>query len=75
MPVWVLTVFAGMAAAVPAGVYFTATFMGYSYTGNGTGPAFAAPGPLLGTGAIPALLAVGAAYWAARRSRRRSAGK
>ena len=74
MPGWVMAVFASMAALVPASVYFTASFLGFTYNGYGTG-AFGAPGPLVGAGVIPALLAVGVAYWVGRRSRRRSAGK
>jgi len=69
-----MAIFGLITAAVPAGVYFTASFWGYTYSGYGTGPVLGAPGPLAGAGAIPALLAVGAAYWAARRARRRSAG-
>lgn len=72
MPGWVLAIFALMAAAVPAGVYFTATVFGYTYGGYGTGPLDAAPGPLLGAGIAPALLILGAAYRVARRSRRNS---
>jgi hypothetical protein len=75
MPAWVMAVFVGMAALVPAGVYFTASFFSYTYSGYGTGPDLGAPGPLVGAGIIPALLAVGAAYWVAQRSCRRSAGK
>jgi len=75
MPTWVIAIFAAMAALVPTGVYFTATVLQYSYTGTGTGPMHAAPGPLLGAGAMPALLALGAAYWVARRARPRSPGK
>lgn len=76
MPTWVLAIFASMAALVPVGVYFTATFMGYTYSGTGTGPALSgAPGPLLAGGIIPAIVTIGAAYFAARRSRRGSAGK
>jgi hypothetical protein len=71
MPGWVMAVFAAMALLVPAGVYFTASFFGYIYGGYGTGPALGpAPGPLLGMGVIPALLAIGVVYWVARRSRR-----
>ena len=70
MPGWVMAVFVAMAALVPAGLYFTATFLGYTYGGYGTGPELGpAPGPLLGVGVIPALLATGLIYWFARRSR------
>ena len=72
MPSWVLVVFAGMAALVPAGVYFTAYFLGYSYEGYGTGPLSPAPGPVAGVGIVPALLIAGAAYYVARRFRRGS---
>ena len=76
MPSWVMAVFAAMAALVPAGVYFTATFLSYTYSGYGTGPAVGpAPGPLLGAGVIPALVAIGAAYYVARRTRRGSVGE
>jgi len=68
-------VFAAMCALVPAGVWFTATFLNYTYTGQGTGPAIdAAPGPLLGAGIIPAIVALGAAYYAARKFRARPSG-
>jgi hypothetical protein len=73
---WVMAIFAAMAAVVPAGVYFTVGFMGYTVSGPGTGPALnGAPGPLLGAGLVPALLAIGAAYWIARRSRRGPLGE
>jgi hypothetical protein len=73
MPSWVLGVFAGMAALVPAGVYFTAYFLGYTYEGIGTGPSLSpAPGPVAGVGLVPALLIAGAAYYVARRFRRGS---
>jgi hypothetical protein len=76
MPSGVMAIFAAMAALVPAGVYFTATLLGYSYSGDGTGPALSgAPGPLLAAGIIPALVTIGAAYFVARRSRRGSVGK
>jgi len=71
LPGWVMAVFLGIAALIPAGVFFTASFMGYTYEGFGTGPALSgAPGPLLGAGIVPALLAIGAAYFVGRRSRR-----
>jgi len=73
MPGWVLAVFMVMAAAVPAGVYFTASFLSYTYSGYGTGPAInAAPGPLLGAGLIPAALVIGAAYRFLRKTRQRN---
>ena len=76
MPAWVMAIFAGIAAAVPVGVYFTASVFGYTYTGEGTGAALSgAPGPLLAAGIVPALVTIGAAYFVARRSRRSSAGK
>src|SRR5262249_37061452 len=75
LPGWVLTIFLGMAALVPAGVYFTATLLSYTYSGYGTGTIGAAPGPLLGAGIIPALIVIGAAYRLARRSRRGSLGE
>ena len=76
MPGWVMAIFAAMAAAVPAGVYFTAQFLGYTYGGYGTGDALGpAPAPLLGAGIIPALLAIGAAYGVARRFRRGPSGE
>ena len=75
MPAWVIAIFFSITALVPAGVYFTAAVMSHTHSGHGTGPAFGAPGPLVGAGVMPALLAGGAAYWVARRSRRRSAGK
>ncbi len=74
MPGWVMAIFAAMAGLVPAGVYFTATFLGYTYSGYGTGPELSgAPGPLLAAGIIPAIVTIGAAYLVARR--RNSAGK
>jgi hypothetical protein len=76
MPGWVMAVFAAMAALIPAGVYFTATFLNYTYSGYGTGHAISgAPGPLLAGGIIPTLVTLGAAYFVARRSRRGSGGK
>jgi len=75
MPAWVMAVFAAMAALVPAGVWFAATFLSYSYSGYGTGALGPAPGPLLGAGVIPALVAIGAAYYVARRTRRGSVGE
>jgi hypothetical protein len=68
MPTWVLALFALFAAVVPAGVFFTASFLNYGYQGYGTGPAlYGAPGPLLGAG-LPVLLVAGG-YWAVRRYR------
>ena len=76
MPGWVMAVFLAMAALVPAGVYFTVTFLGQTYSIAGTGPALSgAPGPLLAAGIIPALVTIGAAYFVARRSRRGSVGE
>ena len=73
MPGWIIATFAAMAALVPAGIYFTISFMGYTYSGYGTGSALAAaPGPLLGAGIIPALLTISAGYYVVRRSRRGS---
>lgn len=66
MPPFVMAIFFAMAALVPAGVFFTASFLGYTYTGPGTGLA-EAPGPLLAGGIIPALVTIGAAYFVARR--------
>jgi hypothetical protein len=65
MPAWVLAIFALVAAAIPAGVYFTASFLNYSYEGYGTGAALqGAPGPLLGAG-LPVLIVAGG-FWAVR---------
>jgi len=75
MPGWVVAVFGAMAALVPTGVYFTAEFLGYGYSGYGTGPVVGAPGPLAGAGIIPALFAVGAAYWVGRRSRQQGSAR
>ncbi len=72
MPAWILAIFLAIAALMPAGVYFTISFMGESYSGNGTGPIDAAPGPLAGAGIIPAAFVIGAAYRYFRRSRRLS---
>jgi LPXTG-motif cell wall-anchored protein len=77
LPGWVLAIFLGMAAAVPAGVYFTSTLFfppdqSYTYVGQGTGSISGAPGPIAGAG-IPALLMmVGGAYWLVRRRRRKA---
>ena len=75
LPGWVLAIFLTMAAAVPVGVYFTATLFfppdqSYTYVGQGTDQG--APGPLLGAG-IPALLVALTAggYWLVRRRRKR----
>jgi len=67
MPGWVLALFALVAAAIPAGVFFTATFLNYSYQGYGTGALQGAPGPLLGAG-LPVLLVAGG-FWAVRHFR------
>jgi hypothetical protein len=72
-PGWVMAIFAGMAALVPAGVYFTVILFGFTITGAGTGSELSgAPGPLLAGGIIPALVTIGTAYFVARRSRRGS---
>jgi hypothetical protein len=76
MPGWIMAVFAAMAALVPAGIWFAVTFLSYTYSGYGTGPALdLAPGPLLGAGIIPAVFAIGAAYCVARRFRGRPSGE
>lgn len=73
LPGWVLVIFLVMAAAVPAGVYFTATLFfppdqSYTYVGQGT--AQGAPGPIAGAGLSFAGIAYGA-YWMIRRRRRK----
>ncbi|RXG92611.1 hypothetical protein EAS61_22965 [Bradyrhizobium zhanjiangense] len=73
LPGWVLAIFLTMAAAVPAGVYFTATLFfppdqSYTYVGQGT--AQGAPGPVAGAGLSFAAVA-SAAYWIIRRRRRK----
>ena len=74
LPGWVLAIFLTMAAAVPVGVYFTATLFfppdqSYTYVGQGTGTALGAPGPVAGVG-LP-FLAIGyAAYWLIKRRRK-----
>ena len=76
MPGWVLAIFAAIAAIIPAGVFFTAYFLNFTYSGYGTGSALdAAPAPLLGAGIVPALFALSALYGFARRSRRRPPGE
>jgi hypothetical protein len=71
MPGWVLAIFLTMAAAIPAGVYFTATLFfppNQVYTYHGEGTYRGAPGPAAGAG-IP--FAVGAGiYWYVRRRRK-----
>jgi hypothetical protein len=68
MPAWILLIFAGIAAAVPASIFFTASFLTYNYQGYGTGPEIhTAPGPLMGAG-LPLLLVAGG-YWVVRRYR------
>ncbi|MCK1619030.1 hypothetical protein IVA96_20905 [Bradyrhizobium sp. 159] len=72
LPGWVLAIFLTMAAAVPAGVYFTATLFfppdqSYSYVGQGT--AQGAPGPVAGAGLSIAAVAY-AAYWIISRRRK-----
>lgn len=72
LPGWVLAIFLSMAAAVPAGVYFTATIFvppnqSYSYVGQGTYQGV--PGPIAGAG-LP-FLAVGyGVYWMIKRRRK-----
>ncbi|MDA9409925.1 hypothetical protein [Bradyrhizobium sp. CCBAU 45384] len=73
IPGWVLAIFLTMAAALPAGVYFTATLFfppdqTYTYVGQGT--ASGAPGPLAGAGLSFSAVAYGA-YWMIRRRRRK----
>ena len=71
MPGWMLAIFLLIAAAVPAGIYFTASFNGYTYSDYGTGPALSgAPGPVMGVGVVPALLLAG--YFATRKFWRNS---
>jgi hypothetical protein len=72
LPGWVLAIFLVMAAAVPAGVYFTATLFfppdqSYTYVGEGT--LHAAPGPIAGAG-LPALAVGSGVYWLIRRRRK-----
>ena len=72
LPGWVLALFLAMAAAVPVGVYFTATLFFppdqvYTYVGEGTMQS--APGPLAGVG-LP-FLAIGYGfYWLISRRRK-----
>jgi len=72
LPGWVLAIFVGMAAAVPAGVYFTVSLFfppdqSYTYVGQGTYRG--APGPIAGAG-LP-ILAVGyGVYWMIKRRRK-----
>lgn len=73
VPAWALAIFLSIAAAVPAGVYFTATLFfppdqSYTYVGQGT--AQGAPGPLAGAGLSFAAVAYGA-YWMVKRRRRK----
>lgn len=70
LPGWVLAIFLLMAAAVPVGVYFSATLFFppdqiYHYVGQGTYRG--APGPAAGAG-LPFLVAAGV-YWYVRRRR------
>ena len=71
LPGWVLAIFLVMAAAVPAGVYFTATLFfppnqSYTYVGQGT---YGAPGPIAGAG-LPFLVVGYGVYWMIRRRRK-----
>lgn len=73
LPGWVLAIFLIMAAAVPAGVYFTASFFfppdqSYTYVGQGT--AQGAPGPAAGAGIAFVAVAYGV-YRVIRRRRRK----
>jgi hypothetical protein len=77
LPGWVLAIFLTMAAAVPAGAYFTATLFfppsqSYTYVGQGTGQGTTqgAPGPIAGAGLSFAAVAYGA-YRAIKRRRRK----
>jgi hypothetical protein len=77
LPGWVLAIFLTMAAAVPAGVYFTATLFfppdqSYTYVGVGTGEVRGAPGPIAGAGISGLLMLGGGAYWLFRRQRRKA---
>ncbi|WP_027582708.1 hypothetical protein [Bradyrhizobium sp. Ai1a-2] len=70
LPGWVLAIFLTMAAAIPAGVYFSAWLFFppdqvYHYEGQGTYRG--APGPAAGAG-LPFLVAAGV-YWYVRRRR------
>ena len=73
MPGWIIAIFLSMAAAIPAGVIFTATLDvgGQSYTYQGEGSYRGAPGPIVGAG-LPLILAVGGAYLIWRRKRQKS---
>lgn len=72
LPAWVLAIFLLMAAAVPAGVYFTATVFfppDVSYTYQGVGTYQGAPGPVAGVG-LPFVAAAFGAYWLIKRRRK-----
>lgn len=74
LPGWALAIFLAMAAAIPAGVYFTATLFvppDHSYTYVGQGTARGAPGPIAGAGLSFAAAAYGV-YWMVKRRRRKS---
>jgi hypothetical protein len=72
IPAWALAIFLAMAAAVPAGVYFTATLFFppnqvYTYVGQGTYQG--APGPAAGAGLVFVAVACGM-YWMVKRRRK-----
>ena len=72
LPAWVLAIFLTMAAAVPVGVYFTATLFfppdqTYTYVGQGTYQG--APGPIAGAG-LPFLAVAYGVYRMVRRRRK-----
>ena len=74
MPGWVLAIFLTMAAAVPVGVYFTATLFfppdqSYTYVGQGNGTVHGAPGPIAGAG-LPILVVGYGVYWLIKRRRK-----
>ena len=72
IPAWVLAIFLAMAAAVPAGVYFTATLFfppGQTYTYVGQGTYQGAPGPAAGAG-LPFAAVTYGVYWMVKRRRK-----